>query len=196
MPSRRVAGKSPLPPAPFYVHPCPIRGLQTLGYSCLLRATCPLHCGCGVVCPHRCVRGSRGPSGDVWSTYRHSPYSLTYPRVTNPRLLLWSGSATLSATCGVVWSVLIRGLYSPLWLCGLSLLAGCVCLRRVACQPAAGVWCGVVGGASAWVQAVCVPAVWGCAGRVACGRGVSLRSAGVCAGDERRSRSTGVTGGL
>ncbi len=147
------------------------------------------------------VRGSRGPPGGVWSTCRHSPYSLTYPRVTNPRLLLWSGSATLSATCGVVWSVLIRGLYSPLWLCGLSLLAGCVCLRRVACQPAAGVWCGVVGGASAWVQAVCVPAVWGCAGRVACGRGVSLRSAGVCAGDRaakplHRSNRGFVTPGL
>ncbi len=83
-----------------------IRGLQTLGYSCgVAPPLLPLAGGvssalrawlaCAWRAPACRVRGSQGPPGDVWSTCRHSPLSCGYPRVTNPRLLLWSGSATL-----------------------------------------------------------------------------------------------------
>ncbi len=76
---------------------------------CLWRAECQPAGGgmawCGEVpvgaCPRQRVRGSRGPSGMVWSTYRHSPFVRVYPRVTNPRLLLWSGFATLPPAGGV-----------------------------------------------------------------------------------------------
>ncbi len=88
-----------------------------------LRAGCPLRCGrCwlgrgvslrGGACHGWRVRGSRGPSGDVWSTCRHSPVERLNPRVTNPRLLVWSGFATRPLAGGV--SSALRALLAWAW---------------------------------------------------------------------------------
>ncbi len=67
-------GKAPCLLALFYVHPCQLFSL-----------------------PACRARGSQGPSGVVWSTYRHSHVEWLNPRVANPRLLLWSGFATLAS---------------------------------------------------------------------------------------------------
>ncbi len=58
------------------------------------------------------------PSGVVWSTCRHSPVEWLHPRVTNPRLLVWSGFATLPpaggvSACVVRGGVDVVGAYPP-----------------------------------------------------------------------------------
>ncbi len=69
--------------------------------------------GVCVACHGWRVRGSRGPSGDVWSTCRHSPVERLNPRVTNPRLLVWSGFATRPLAGGV--SSALRALLAWAW---------------------------------------------------------------------------------
>ncbi len=61
--------------------------------------------GSGGACPRWCVRGSQGPSGEVWSTCRHSHVEWLNPRVIK----------TLGYSCGVA---------SPLWPCGRCVLCG------------------------------------------------------------------------
>ncbi len=118
------------------------------------------------------------PSGEVWSTYRHSPYLRACPRVAR----------TLGYSCGVASPLCLRVACLPaggvpLWTgfatfpCGYG-----VCLWRGACQPAGGgmVWRGRRG--FSVVRAVCVHTWRERAWRVACRRGVSLR-VGERAGD-------------
>ncbi len=77
------------------------------------------------------------PSWDVWSTYRHSPVEWLNPRVTNPRLLVWSGFATLPPA-GDVSSAEVA---SPLCLAGGCALQGGGCLWSA---WLAWTWCGRV----------------------------------------------------
>ncbi len=180
--------------------------VEWLRHSCLLRATCPLHCGRG------------------WRGCGVSPLVVSEGR-GDPRVACGVPISTLT------WSSLIRGSQGPSvtlveWLRHSCLLragcvpAGCVSLWRAGRQPAGVVWCGVGRRGFGVVRAVCVPTWRERAGRVACVAcpcGLRLPLAGgvsyvecvclqvvgaggmrpcVVRGTERRSRSTGVTGGL
>ncbi len=105
---------------------CLIRGLQTLGYSCGVVSPLCLRrdaSACRVRDVLAGVSGGYKPSGDVWSTCRHSHACLPNPRVTNPRLLVWSGFTTLPdgvrgcLRCGMS-SLACPGVTNPREMCG------------------------------------------------------------------------------